>query len=180
MQCSNGDLAHPTYATCLGARCGFHCIAPPNLHLTLHLLLLSWDVSFNPGPTRHTVKKCRVLCANIRGLHCNLTDLVGVATECDVLVLSETLVSTRRHSAELLVPGFEKPYLKFSEVNLVSGAPVTRDIATYVRSGYHATRIENLECSCHEMLVVRVFGRLLLLLLIQGLSWRPPARRRSP
>ena len=71
-----------------------------NLYLTIHLVLLSWDVSFNPIPTRHTVKKCSVLCANIRGLHCKLTDLVGVAAECDVLVLSETLVSTRRHSAE--------------------------------------------------------------------------------
>ena len=104
--------------------------------------------------------QCSVLCANIRGLHRNLTDLVGVATECDVLVLSETLVSTRRHSAELLVPGFEKPYLKFSEVNLVNGSPATRGMAAYVRSGYHATRIKNLECSCHEMLVVRVSGRL--------------------
>ena len=143
---------------CLGARCGFHCIALPNLYLTLHLLLLSWDVSFNPRPDGHTVDKCRILCYNIRGLHCNLTDLVGVATECDVLVLSETLVSSRSHSAELLVPGFEKPYLKFSEINLVSGAPATRGIAAYVRSGYHATRIKNLECSCNEMLVVRVSG----------------------
>ena len=103
-QFSNGDLAHPIYATCLGARCDFHCIAPPNIYLKFHLLLSSWDVSFNPGLTRHTVKKWRVLCANIRGLQRNLTDLVSVATECDVLVLSEALVSTRRHSAELSVP----------------------------------------------------------------------------
>ena len=77
-----------------------------------------------------------------------------------MFVLSETLISIRRHLVKLSVPGFEKPYLKFSEVNLVNGAPATRVIAAYVRSGYHATRIKNFECSCHEILVVRVSGRL--------------------
>ena len=62
------------------------------------------DVGFNSGPTRHTVENFRVLCANIRELHRNLIDLVGVATDRDVLILSETLVSISPYSAELLVP----------------------------------------------------------------------------
>ena len=93
-------------------------------------------------------------------LHCNLTYLVGIAIEFDLLCLLETFVSSRLNSAKLLVPGFNKTYLKFSGVNLVREALSTRGIAAYVHSGYQASKIKNLECSFHEMLVARVPGRL--------------------
>ena len=134
-------------------------LALPKITTTYYVLcrlLISWDVSFNPGPTSHTVKDCRVLCANIRGLHGNLPGLVGAANDCDVLFLSETMVSTRRHGCELLVPGFGKPHLKNRDCGILGAI----GMAAYVRSGYRATRVKQYECSCHEMLVIRVSGRL--------------------
>ena len=136
MQCSKFDLALPNLTSIYYFKCR---------------LLISWDISLNPGPTRHSVKECRVLCSNIRGLHGNLTGLVGAASGCDVLLISETQVSGRPHGSELLVPGFGKPHLK----NTDCGIPGARGMSAYVRAGYQATRVKQYECGCHEMLVIR-------------------------
>ena len=81
------------------------------LFLFLCRFLESWDISLNPGPPRRQVKDCRVLCANIRGLHCNLKQLTAESNDYDILLLSETLVTSRRHTAELGISGFGKPHM---------------------------------------------------------------------
>ena len=65
----------------------------PNLFLISCSLLINWEVSFKPGPSGEINIDCHVLCTNIRGLYCNLTDLVGAATDYALLILLETMVS---------------------------------------------------------------------------------------
>ena len=56
------------------------------------LLLISWDIGFNPGLTRHRVRDCRLMCANIRVFAATLIGIIGEVTGYDVLLLSETMV----------------------------------------------------------------------------------------
>jgi len=101
------------------ARSTFLCSALPALQsmgfdvfsfytLTLEwLLLVCGDVESNPRPARPS--DVRILYANIRGLAANLDELTVTSVDFDVLCLSETLVSDRRHPSELHISGFNGP-----------------------------------------------------------------------
>ena len=93
------------------------------------------------------------MCSNVRGLSGKLSDLVVASSQYHTLLCSETSVSDLRHVSELLVPGFGRPVL------LRRGKlPRARGMAAYVRDGYGAFRQPKFECSCCELLVVRVCG----------------------
>ena len=51
-------------------------------------------------------RSCRILYANIRGLHKNLSDLFLAASGRDVFFFILRLFSSRSHISELLVSGF--------------------------------------------------------------------------
>lgn len=118
-------------------------------------LLLSPDVELNPGPVGRS-RDCRVLYANVRGLHGNLKDLTVQSREFDVLLCSETLVSDRRHLSELAIPGFGKP-----QQILQNERSRSRGLVAYVRNGFIGYRQKKYECRCCESLVIRVCGRLM-------------------
>ena len=113
-------------------------------------LLCCGDVEPNPGPVSRP--DIRILYSNIRGLYANLSELSISSVDFDVLCLSETLVSDRRHISELRVAGFEGPQQRLA----VAGR--TRGLALYIRSGCNAFRQSKYECSCHEVMVFRVCG----------------------
>ena len=123
--------------------------------LTL-VILLAGDVAENPGPaTRHSRhRQCRVMYANIRGLHKNISDLIAASSQYDVLLCSETLVSQMRHSSEVLIPGFKKPVLYKRDA-----IPRARGMAVYIRNKYPASHKSGYECGCHEIQVIKVSGR---------------------
>ena len=79
--------------------------------LIFYILTMSGDVESNPGPGPTKHRQCRILYANIRGLHGNLNDLIASSRQYDILLCSETLVSGMRHVSEVLIPGFKKPVL---------------------------------------------------------------------
>ena len=114
--------------------------------------MVSGDVKSNPGP-RASGRSVDVLYANIRGLHANLRELTVASSRSDVLILSETLVSDRRHLSELRIPEFVGPHQK-----LVGCTPGARGMALFIREGCRAYRQSKLECRCHESMVVRVCG----------------------
>ena len=89
------------------------------------------------------------MCANIRCLHKNLSDLTLIAKSgC---VFSETLVSSRRHISKPRFPGFgRRMQLLRSEVVRYRG------LAVCVRDGFSAYRQHGYECGCCEVLVVRI------------------------
>ena len=111
------------------------------------------DVELNPGPRGGASRSCRVLYANIRGLHGNLRDLSVASSTYDVLLCAETLVSNRRHMSELQIPDFGRPVLKLRDA-----FPGSRGLVAYVRDGFVVSRQNRFECSCCEMLVLRVCG----------------------
>ena len=99
-------------------------------------------------------RSCSLLSANVRGLAKNRRDLAVSASAVDVILLSETLMSDRRHDAELLLGRFRRP------VHLRRGAvDGGRGMSVYVREGFNAFRQSTYECGCHELQVVRVCGR---------------------
>ena len=71
-------------------------------------LLKSSDVEENPGPIASRWS-CRVVYANIRDLHRNLSDLSLMARGRDVVFCPETLVSSRRHISKHMVSSFDRP-----------------------------------------------------------------------
>ena len=111
------------------------------------------DVEENPGPRRIAPMRCRVLFANIRGLHGNLKELAVASSRYDILLCAETQATTRRHSSELLLPGFAKPALISR-----GGRPNGLGFALYVREGFPASRVPKAECSCCEFMVAKVVG----------------------
>ena len=111
------------------------------------------DVETNPGPRRPVSGACIILCSNVRGLSKNLSDVTVASSQYDLLLCSETLVSDRRHTSELLVPGFGRPVLLCQD-----GMQRARGMAAYVRDGYMAFCQPKSECGCCEMLVFRVCG----------------------
>ena len=84
-------------------------------HVLFCLLILSGDVELHPGPRFTGRPQCRVMYSNIRGLYKNIHDLIAVSRQYDILFCSETLVSSRRHPTEVLIPGFKKPTLLRSD-----------------------------------------------------------------
>ena len=121
--------------------------------MILYILTLSGDIEPNPGP-RPTRRQCRILYANIRGLHANINDLLAASRQYDILLCSETLVSGMRHVSELLIPGFKKPIL-FNR-NTIHRA---QGMAAYIRKDFPASRKANYECRCHEVQVFKVCGK---------------------
>ena len=91
--------------------------------------------------------------ANINGLSANLNELSVDASRFDIVLCAETLVSARRHASELLLPGFGRPALSLRDVR-----PGARGLVMYVRKGFPAFRRAKYECTCCEMMVVRVCG----------------------
>ena len=125
------------------------------MHILFYLLLiLSGDVETNPGPRLTCRPQCRVMYANIRGLCKNIRDLIGVSKHYDILLCSETLISSRRHPSEILIPGFKKPTLL-----TWNAIPRARGMALYIRNDFSATNQRSYECNCHEVQVVKVCGR---------------------
>ena len=117
------------------------------------LVLRYPDVEENPGPRGSTSPRCRVMFSNINGLHGNLAELSVVSSRYDVVVCAETKATQFRHPAELLLPGFCSPVL------LPRGArPNGLGLALYVRAGYSASRQMKYECSCCEVMVVKLSG----------------------
>ena len=114
------------------------------------LIRLSGDIHDNPGPK----KDFTVLYANIRGLSTNLNHLKAFSTTCDIVLCSETIVSGRRHNSEILLPNFNKPWHIRRD-----DQPRARGMCVYVRSGFAASRQKDIECGCHEIMVVRVCSR---------------------
>ena len=92
------------------------------------LLILCGDVETNPGPRG----KCRVLYHNIRGLMRNFKDLQIASRDYDIILCSETMVTSRRHVSELLIPDFNNPTLL-----LKSGSK--QGLVTYIRTGFSAS-----------------------------------------
>ena len=122
--------------------------------IILYILTLSGDVEKNPGPTPTRRRQCRILYANVRGLHANLNDLIAASRQYDILFCSETLVSGMRHTSELLIPGFKKPILfKRNAIHRAQG------MAAYIRKDFPASHKTNYECRCHEVQVFKVCGK---------------------
>lgn len=121
-----------------------------NIHIffIFYLFFTSFDM---PGR-----KHCRVLYSNIRGLHCNLYDLSAVVklNLPDIVFCVETLVSSRRHSSELRLPGYS-----YQCVVSTDGRPAARGMSLYVRQGYPCLRKKCYECSCHEVACVRLSAK---------------------
>jgi len=114
------------------------------------LLLVAGDVETNPGP-RHR-PDVRVLYSNIRGLFANLSELMVASAGFDILCLSETLVTSRRHLCELRIPDYAGPQQR------LAGVDGSRGLAVYIKNGCLASRQLPYECACHEVIVLRVCG----------------------
>ena len=109
-------------------------------------------ITLKMAPVRR--QQCRMLYSNIRGLHGSLNDLIATSRQYDILFCSETLVSNFRSPKELLIPGFKQPLLlKRNERERGQG------MAAYIRNGFPAFHKACYECSCHEVLVLKVCGR---------------------
>ena len=88
---------------------------------------------------------------NIRGLLKNLSDLSLTARGGDVILCSETLISSRHHISEPMVQGFGRP------IQLLKGeVDRFRMFALYVREGFPTYRRRSYECGCCEVIVVRI------------------------
>lgn len=111
------------------------------------------DVELNPGPRAAAPVRCRLLCCNIRGLHCNIKDLTVASSGFDVIMCSETFVSRQRHMSELRIPGFSRPVQLYRD-----SRPRVRGMAVYVRDGFSASLASSYSCNCCEMQIVRVCG----------------------
>ena len=100
-------------------------------------------VGLSVGLSLVMVRRCRLLCANVRGLMKNLKDLAVAANDADVVLLSETLVGSRRHDAELQMMEFRRP-VHLRRRDIVCG----RGSACYIRKGFTGFRQSDLECGC--------------------------------
>ena len=125
-----------------------------SLHLILYacLELRFPDVETNPGSRRPVPGGCRILCSNVQALSKNLSDVTVTSSQYGLLC-SETWVSDKRHTSELMVPGFGRPVLLCRD-----GMRRARGMAAYVRDGYGAFCQPKFECGCFEILVFRVYG----------------------
>ena len=85
------------------------------------------DVELNPSPRVSVPRKCRYLYANINGLSANINDLSVASSRFDIVMCAETLVSARKHAAELIIKGFGRPTLSLRDVR-----PGARGMALYI------------------------------------------------
>ena len=97
--------------------------------------------------------------ANINGLSANLNELSVAASKFDIVLCAETLVPARRHASEFLSPGFGSPALSLRDVR-----PGAHGLALYVRKGFPAFTRAKCECTCCEMMVVRVWNKFFICL----------------
>ena len=91
---------------------------------------------------------------NVRGLKANLNELSIVSKPFDLVLYSETLVSNFRHTSEILIPGFNKPFILRR-----NSFPRACGMCIYVKSGFCATRFKKFKCWCHEIMVIRICSR---------------------
>lgn len=80
----------------------------------LYMLLffvLSGVAEPNSGSRRQPAKSCRILSANVLGLHKNLMDHTKDVTNHDLIFCSETLVSDLKNVSELRISNFREPVL---------------------------------------------------------------------
>ena len=118
------------------------------------LLLLSGDVELNPGPRGGSTRRfARILYSNVRGLHGNFRAVNGASSGFDIMLFAETKVSTHRHDAEIRVNGFSSFHKRKGTT------PDGQGMAVYIRDGFRAYRQPQYECSCHEVCVLRICGR---------------------
>ena len=94
----------------------------------------------------NTLQECVVLSRN-------LSNLTLASSHDNLLLCSDTLLSDRHHTSELLVPGFGHPVFLCQD-----GVPRSYGMAAYVRNGYGEFRHPKFDCGFYEMLVFRVCG----------------------
>ena len=87
---------------------------------------------------------CRILYLNIIGLYNNIA-----SRKYDILLYSETFVSSHRHVSE----AFLHLFYYYASLGLVF-------VAAYIRSGYFGTIRKDNVCNCHEVQLVQVCSRL--------------------
>ena len=89
------------------------------------------NVEVNPDPQAGVPARCRIIFANINGLHGNLDVLAVAASHLDIVFCCETKATRRRHAAELLLPGY-----------------CGLGMVMYSRSGLAVSQFFMLECDC--------------------------------
>ena len=114
----------------------------------LYILTLSGDVEINPGPSPTRRRQCRILYANIRGLHANLNDLIAASRQHDISFCSETVVSQMRLDSEVLLLGFKKP-MSFKH----KASYRAQGMITYVWKDFTSPHKTNYEDRCHGVKV---------------------------
>ena len=79
-------------------------------------------MTLTPGPLNAKNWQCCLLYLNVQEFHGNLHELTVASKRFDILLCSETLVSSIKHYVKLFIPGFERPILlKFNEINRTQG-----------------------------------------------------------
>ena len=91
-----------------------------------------------------------VLCTPISGVFIRIFRFVLYCQRC-VFFCSETLVSSRCHISEFMIPGFGRPMQL-----LRSEGDRFRELAVYVRDGFLEYRQQRYECGCCEIIVVKI------------------------
>ena len=111
----------------------------------------SSDAEDNPGP-KTSRRSCRIVYANIRGLHRDLLHLSLIGRIGDVFFFcSEILASCRRYMSKLMVPGFGTP------MQLLRGKVGRfREMAVYVPDEFLPDKQRGYECECCEVVVVKI------------------------
>ena len=69
------------------------------------------DMEVNLGPPASVLARCRIMFANMNGLHCNLDELAVAASLFDIDFCCETKATRRHHAAELRLPDYCVPVL---------------------------------------------------------------------
>ena len=64
----------------------------------------------NPGPRAGVPARCRIMFANIKGLHDNLDELTVSASHLEIVYCCETNDAPRSHAADLRLSGDSAPF----------------------------------------------------------------------
>ena len=107
------------------------------------------NVEVNPDPQAGVPARCRIMFANINGLHGNLDELAVVASHFDIFFCCEAKATRLRHAAELRIPGYCASLLL-----LMGSHPNGLGMVMYSRSGLADSRLSMFECDCCEFMVV--------------------------
>ena len=71
-----------------------------------------------------------------------------------LVLCSETLVLNFRHFSEIIIPGFDKPYILRR-----NSFPRACGMCIYIKSCFCAARFKKYECRCHEIMAVIICSR---------------------